>query len=272
MERWLARSPVTRTRHGEFWVHASPNYLFVTVSAAADGEPIRDLTRRYYIQLLQLVSDLGYPHLLRFWNYVPGINCGDGDEETYRQFCRGRAEGFDTHPRDLPAATGIGSHDNTCRFSALCGTAEIEVRHLENPRQVSAYRYPRLYGPRSPSFARATIFGMSGDQLLLVSGTSSIVNHETMHAGDMRAQIGETFRNIEQLVCPPNDCETQPRSWNPLAMRFYLRQSGQLDEARQAYRHAFAEYPDPAFLHADICRRELSMEIEGVFHNRIHVP
>jgi len=39
----------------------------------------------------------------------------------------------------------------------VLAASRAEPTALENPRQTSAYRYPRRYGPRSPAFARATL-------------------------------------------------------------------------------------------------------------------
>src|SRR6185312_12015184 len=59
--------------------------------------------------------------------------------------------------RDLPlsAATAIGHHgpEGLLQVYALCAAQPGQA--LENPRQVSAWKYPRRYGPTAPSFARA---------------------------------------------------------------------------------------------------------------------
>src|SRR5690606_13866131 len=68
---------------------------------------------------------------------------------------------------------------------------------VENPRQVSAYRYPRQYGPTPPAFARAML---SPAKQLLVSGTASVVGHASHHVGDAAAQLDETARNLDSLM------------------------------------------------------------------------
>src|SRR3546814_12443298 len=86
------------------------------------------------------------------------ITFGDGDAERYREFCVGRARGlgdFDTHA--LPAATAIGRCDDARVVQVYWLAARTPGMPVENPRQVSAYRYPRQYGPQQPSFARAML-------------------------------------------------------------------------------------------------------------------
>jgi hypothetical protein len=58
---------------------------------------------------------------------------------------------------------------------------------------VSAYDYPRQYGPAAPSFSRAAL---TPDPLLLISGTASIVGHASVHLGDVTAQLEETLANL----------------------------------------------------------------------------
>ena len=70
---------------------------------------------------------------------------------------------------------------------------------LENPRQVSAYRYPRQYGPQPPSFARAML-PASPAMPLLLSGTAAVVGHESRHAESVAAQLDETLLNFDSLL------------------------------------------------------------------------
>jgi len=73
------------------------------------------------------------------------------------------------------------------------------ARALENPRQISAYRYPRDYGPDSPTFSRAAIAAATVGQQLFISGTASILGHESVHIGDAGAQARESAANIAAL-------------------------------------------------------------------------
>ena len=245
----------------------------VNVTELAD---VRQITFDLYRELLEAMATLGVTRFLRIWNYIPQINTGAGDNECYRQFCWGRADALGDI--SLPAATGIGSRDSWLRVGTLCTgpaglPASIGIRHLENSRQLSAYRYPREYGPRSPSFARATLVspakGRDGQSLLLLSGTSSIVHHKTLHAGNIAAQTAETMRNVQALFkslgsdsAPQSKAPCDPV---PLALRYYLRNAADLAQARSGWTANAGHWPAPAWYEADICRSDLEMEVEGVF-------
>jgi chorismate lyase/3-hydroxybenzoate synthase len=72
--------------------------------------------------------------------------------------------------------------------------------HLGNPRQVNAYEYPTIYGPRSPSFARATLCRSDSATHLFISGTASVVGHQSQHVGSADLQALETVTNLRALV------------------------------------------------------------------------
>src|SRR5581483_571714 len=172
-----------------------------------------------YRELLAAVDELGFPHLLRLWNVVPSINRLDGELERYRRFCRGRAEAFERHhgplfQSRLCASSAVGSASGALTVWFLASRERGLPR--ENPRQVSAYAYPPCYGPRSPSFARATRCPPEVGPWLLLSGTASIVGHSSVHPGDVLRQLDETLRNLAELM-PGGD----PPAYR--ALKVYLR-------------------------------------------------
>ena len=127
---------------------------FVAVEAdAANGTAIDVLSFEIYARTLRSLTRAGYPHLLRVWNYVPRIHDVSSGIERYRVFCKGRSEAFAAHygesfPHRLPAASAVGCPGETLVVHLLA--SREPGRHLENPRQVPAFRYPERYGPRSP--------------------------------------------------------------------------------------------------------------------------
>ena len=67
-----------------------------------------------------------------------------------RLFCKGRyeafiAEGFE--PKQFPAASALG-HAKPI-FQVYVIASKQANQHFENPDQVSAYDYPRQYGPKA---------------------------------------------------------------------------------------------------------------------------
>jgi len=211
-----------------------------------------------YSQMRQFQQQSSFPHLLRIWNYLDAINQGVGDLERYREFCVGRTRGLgQALAGSYPAATGIGHQHTTHCLQVYWLASRSPGTSIENPRQVSAYRYPRDHGPASPTFARATL---ATDGTLLISGTASIVGHVSKHGGDALAQLDETLRNLAALneradalrpaQSPPKDL-----------LKVYLRDPTHLDTVVGKLEQAFPG-GTAIYLAADICRSELLLEVE----------
>src|SRR6185295_16228459 len=138
-------------------------------------------------------------HLYRIWNYVPGINTLTDGFENYRAFCQGRSLAFEAEagagfPRVLPAASGVGTHDGCLSVVFVAGSAV--PRHVENPEQVPAYRYPAEHGPRAPSFSRATVVQIGDRRFTFISGTSAIKGHATVAPDALLDQLDCTLDNL----------------------------------------------------------------------------
>jgi enamine deaminase RidA (YjgF/YER057c/UK114 family) len=135
---------------------------------------------------------------------------------------------------------------------------------VENPRQVPAYEYPPVHGPRSPSFARATVAEWNDSAMIFISGTASVVGHETKHHGDLQGQIEETLRNLEAIVHCAASRIGRPASIDDLTIaKTYVRRPEDYDTIAGAMTAAMPR-AQHLFLEADICRRDLLLEIEGV--------
>lgn len=254
-------------------------YLFAHLLEHQDANAdIALTTYRAYKRLLTFVRRGGCPNILRFWNYIERINDEDAGMERYQAFSKGRADAMNEAgiaPSQFPAATAIGSHAQGLSIHLLAGSAPGVP--LENPRQLSAYRYPPPYGPAPPSFARAMRFqgphrpDEAPVDELAISGTASIVGHVTMHPGDLERQLRETMRNLD-LMLPPAGA-TRPAPNRPLLLKVYLRDPGRKPEVEQILA-SWLEGParirpvQVMYLQGDICRRELEVEIEA--HQACH--
>ena len=233
----------------------------------ADGverEALADLTYDIYRRAMQLSVAHGYPYVLRMWNVVPGLNQGMGDAEGYKQFCLGRGRAFaETLPPGmvLPAASCVGTSGSRL-FVQWLASATPGVA-IENSRQVSAFDYPRCYGPRSPSFSRAILHRWDDATYLLASGTASIVGHETRHPGDAGRQLDETLENLQHLRTGAGIGEQKGGELS--LVRVYLRHAGDLAMIRRRLAHQVDRSVPAIFLRADICRRPLVLEIEAVW-------
>jgi hypothetical protein len=213
------------------------------------------------------------PQLLRVWNYLPRINDTSSGLERYRQFNAGRQRafidaGFDAF-QGSPAACALGSAGSagtglSIRFLA----ARTMPVPLENPRQVPAWSYSPTYGARSPTFSRAALAEAGdGRVLLLVSGTASIVGEDSVHPGDVPAQLAETLTNLRSVIDVARSRCTADFSLATLICTVYLRDPRDLAVVRAglaaAQRQDSPAVADAIYVHADICRSELLLEIEG---------
>jgi chorismate lyase/3-hydroxybenzoate synthase len=217
-----------------------------------------------YRSILEFQQRQPQRHLLRVWNHLHGINEGNGDLERYRQFCIGRARGLgDMKHRQLPAGTAVGRRDRAGLLQVCWLAGRQPGRPVGNPRQIQAFEYPRQYGPAPPSFSRAIL--LSNDELI-GSGTASIVGHESLHGGNLEAQIDETLTNLREL-CRAGDrmiahSPRADRSDTAVAVKVYLRSGGTAAAAAARIQAGLAGSKNLLLLEADICRRELLVEIE----------
>ncbi len=203
-------------------------------------------------------------HIVRMWNFIPAITRPIGEGlDRYRAFNLGRFDGLvewfagtAAFERTLPTATGVGHDGDDLYVHAL--SLPLAGIPIENPRQRPAFRYSAAYGPRPPCFARATRVCLDGREHLLVGGTASVRGETSMHAGDLAAQLEETFTNLTALLAEvdatPADLShavvyvSRPDDLPVLAAAIALRLPGAVVE----------------FVRADICRAELLVEIEAV--------
>ncbi len=260
-EVWWASSPVSHGRSGDVRHASDGSYSFVAIEIdeAAHGG-LAAATGYAYSKLLDHVAASPSPHVLRLWNYLDAINLGDGDDERYRHFCSGRTRGIGEHfQAGYPAATAIGRRDGRRVLQVYGLTGVTPGRLVENPRQVSAWCYPRQYGPVAPAFARA-MRDPSGP--LLISGTAAVVGHASLHPGDIDAQLEETIQNLHSLL--HSDRDPLARLGSGTLLKVYVRDPAYAERVAATLRTRLPGLDDLLMLCGDICRRDLLVEIDGV--------
>jgi chorismate lyase/3-hydroxybenzoate synthase len=206
---------------------------------------------------------------LKIWNYIPGINQGSGDEELYRQFCLGRAEAILFDPGDrppLPAATGIGTAADEPALQVYFLAGALPGLDVENPRQVSAWRYPRQYGPRSPLFSRATVMRINGSSQFLISGTASILGHQTHHENQVANQLSESLRNVHRLLDEGRRLigDIHAELDGNGILKVYIRNPEDFELIRTTLEAEAPPEIPRIYLQGDICRENLLTEIDGI--------
>lgn len=228
--------------------------------------PLQDAAENAYQQIFHLLGQGGYPNLLRIWNFVPDINRASDDFEHYRQFNIGRQRAFIAHNRlsaehNVPAASALGSVDGPLVVYFLA--SKYNAVAIENPRQVSAYHYPREYGPCSPTFSRAGWIDLGPQQVLFISGTASITGHQTRHKADVVAQTQESMMNISAVIAEANRLTGAAYTLNDLCYKVYLRHYTDLSLVRTEVNRLVSPGCLVFYLQADICRSDLLVEIEA---------
>lgn len=259
LELWQVDAPVRCGRHDELRWAAGGGWLFAAIELdeREHGGPAAT-ARLAYEQLHRFVATRDTQHVLRVWNYLAAINHGEGDAERYKHFCDGRAAGMgDFFAEGFPAATAIGHHADAHRLQVYLLASDQPGMRVENPRQVSAWRYPRQYGRTPPSFARAML--LPAQDVLAISGTAAVVGHASAHHDDLDAQLEETLLNLEALLASAG-MATGFDGHSPL--KIYVRHRADAARVRAFVQRRLPGVPT-LLLHGDICRRELLVEIDG---------
>lgn len=276
-EVWRTKQAVESGRQGRVRYARTADMVFGCIAipesnasppaSEADQTPLHNATEQAYREILGTLDALGYPHLIRVWNYVAEINRDTHGTERYRQFNSARQTALIASGRAV-----TGSVSAACALGAAAGSplviyfvaSHTAPTFIENPRQVSAYNYPPQYGARTPVFSRATVFHEPDGMTLFISGTASIIGHQTIHAGDTAAQTRETLTNIEALLGEANRVTgTAEFRLETLACKVYVRDAADLPVIQAELRAALGPASRAVYLQADICRRDLLVEIEA---------
>ena len=172
-----------------------------------------------------------------------------------------------TPEREEMTALGLLAEDGTLRPPALsAGTgpspARIERRAMKAGDVLNeAYEYAR-----PSSFARGIRFDLGDKTMLLISGTASVDEAGlTVHAGDFRAQLWRTYRNITALLA------SEGATWHDMVrttcyLRDIERDYKDFNEVRTAFFTWLGLDPLPAStgIQARLCREDLLVEIEAI--------
>ena len=257
VERWVLPDGHYLKR-GDFHLIESSECVVGVASVSIQANTLATTTGSLYEQLL---NDHPTQALYRIWHFVPGINQQSGDSiENYRAFCLGRATAFERNAGEgqhlkMSAASAVGTGGGHLGLIYLAG--RTPARHIENPRQTPAYRYSQKYGPKPPAFARATCVDFAGRPTLFISGTSSILASES--TGDtIVSQLATTLQNLQIVAAQTTVPPTGKR-----LVRVYLRHVDDYAYVKaQLEAHYLHEGDEAYYIQADICRRELLVEIE----------
>lgn len=252
--------------NAEAW-QTSTEFAWLQLRIEETGDLVAD-TKAVYNELLSRVRDSSHPYLIRIWNYFADINMGDEDAERYRQFCVGRAQAVDAQFNDPPpAATAIGYVGPNRGLFVIALCSKQAAIALENSRQTPAWQYPRQYGKVSPGFSRGALLNADANNpILLASGTASIVGHASMHVDDVAEQCCESLRNLRALLDEgEKHCGAHFDFSACQALRVYIREPNMLKLIQLIFEQSGIPAQNIVYIHGEVCRRELMVELEGVF-------
>ncbi len=266
----LEKIPLGNSRYrkeGTFHLWEDDHLLFGFTQANITPTTDSQISQELYQQLFQITKGT---FLYRAWNYLPELNSGEGDSECYKQFCEGRSHAFhETFGENeftyMPAGTCVGIGGDEIVVCFLAGSQSPD--HHENPNQVPAYRYPRQYGPKAPSFARATSVHLNNEHYRFISGTAAVLGHESQGINNLQQQLEITCNNLELISKQTLNGQTDTDDLkSKRSGKVYLRKAKDFEETRSYLEKRFPESaPSFIYLESDICRKELLAEIELSF-------
>lgn len=215
---------------------------YKTITRVYSGS-LRQAVEDAYKEMLQ--PDSEFPFIINCRNFIPGILAYDNGTQRYAIFNSIRRQLFSKYGiTEYPTACALGSVGETYILSYT--RARTPASFFENPNQVSAFLYPEKYG--QPLFSRA---GRHNNNLL-ISGTASIVDSETVHVGDIRAQTLQTLQNMTTLKGSPLD--------DSLKYHIYVKDSRDNEVVRDiCYENGISG----TIINVDVCRDDLLVEIEA---------
>ena len=272
-EIWLSSIPII-DRYSDknlCWSHNGEILLIAAMIKENKTSNLQLITQKAYQKIAALQKKLGFPYSLRIWNYFPNIHDDEyltsGTKiERYKAFCLGREFSLkQQHLQYLPAATAIGSQGKHLQLIFLATkTAGIPI---ENPRQISAFCYPKQYGPASPSFSRAILKHWDKRIHFYISGTASITSHRSQHLESIELQLKETLKNIEILIKKAHDQEKLPlETIDELSiLKVYIRHPKLFNRIKDYLSQYLSKELPIIFLQGAICRKELLIEIEACY-------
>ena len=149
------------------------------------------------------------------------------------------------------------------------GVADLLAEITAGPVSKRAITNPSVLneaGSYGSAFSRGMRIDLKGLTILLISGTASIDEHgNTVHVGDLRAQVRRTFDNITGLLA------SEGATWHDIVrttcyLRDIERDYAEFNQIRTQFFKEQELNPLPAStgIQAILCRPELLIEMEAI--------
>lgn len=253
---------VHHEQHKELFLPAIQANLDHTIKQQSDAifHQIKDILK---------IEEFEIHSIYRQWNYIEQITESQNDYQNYQQFNDSRSE-FYAHSLwkyGYPAATGIGAQAGGVLVECMATNRFENLVPIQNPDQIDAHIYTsevligEQQGQTTPKFERAKLY----DDKLYISGTAAILGEKSEALDSPEEQTLLTLKNIERLANSPVVKQQQNKDFHKaLACRAYIKHTPHYSTIAQTYATVLPN-TDCIFLHADVCREELLIEIEAIY-------
>ena len=230
------------------------------------------------IEAILSAESMSIHEIVRQWNYIGKITEINNNIQNYQAFNDARAHFYekdDWKNIGYPAATGIGTELSSVMVSliAVSANSDIQILPIDNPLQTAAYEYSQsvLIGEdcrckENPKFERAKLVQNGSGLVCFISGTAAIQGEESICNFDISLQTRQTIETIRFLISPENLRQQGIDKTNSLelvSLRVYIKKKAHFERTKKEIEYVWPNVP-VIYLQADICRRELLVEVEAL--------
>lgn len=259
---------------------ATESMLFVEGIPSSDfAQSVRLQSEEVFNTLDRVLSRFGFEvdDIVRQWNFIGGIVSHRDGKQSYQEFNDARSRYYQrgSWPNGYPAATGIGADGEgvvvgCVAFRRVDGGG---VYPIDNPLQVAAHVYSKRVlideaadaVKSTPKFERAKLIESECGLCCFVSGTAAIRGEQSCEATSAAEQTLMTIENIDHLVSQENLVRygCKPYKLEYCRVHVYIKRAEDYAEVRSVVEQRYRNLP-VVYSVADICRRELQVEIEAI--------
>lgn len=272
-------------KNGVCYGHIESNkesMLFVEGIPAADfTDSVHKQSKEVFDKLEAVLSAHHFEvdDIVRQWNYIGSIVAYRDGKQNYQEFNDARTRYYATGEwkNGYPAATGIGASGDCIIVGGIAfkraDTEEKGIYPIDNPLQIAAHVYSKNVliddaenaMKSTPKFERAKLIETERGACCFVSGTAAIRGEESKDASSARLQTIKTIENIEYLVSKENLVRFggKPYDLKYVKLHVFVKNEEDYDEVKAVVDERYPQLPI-IYTIADVCRRELLVEIEGI--------
>jgi len=279
---------VTKETSGIRWSVFSRGSIRLVFAAGINAEGNYDDMLQQSTSSFELTEQIlgaegmSFSNVVRQWNYIAQITKGievDGKSSQHYQIfndVRSKYYGTADFENGFPAATGIGMDWGGVVIDFVAGNlGAVQSVGIKSPVQLDAYIYSEEvlaenctmsdFCRTTPKFERARLVDVCGAKWIFISGTAAIVGQMSDHQNSVEDQMEMTIDNIRSLISAENirrfgvEATTDPAI---TYLRVYVKYKADFEAVKRICRKHFTDIP-LSFVVADVCRRELLLEIEG---------